>query len=173
MARMIRIRFNLNHHNNPRSLSPSLKTTCNGNPFSCVNQKKQAMKFLYSALAFVLCAGILSCKKDIQYSQGLIDIGTCSNRTIGSKTVQICFEELLEDSRCPANANCIWQGVARAKFLMKLNGNETSFDLSTTDLSPHYVNERTIMGYKVRLINIFPYPGLGTGPLQAEVEISE
>jgi hypothetical protein len=115
----------------------------------------------------------LSCKKEIVSSQSVIDINACMQRTFDNDQVRVCFVALVEDSRCPANANCVWQGVARARFTIEAKGEQRTFDLSTLDLSAEYRKERVELGYTIRLINIYPYPGLGNAPLQAEVELSK
>ncbi len=41
------------------------------------------------------------------------------------------FLELIEDSRCPEDVNCVWAGVARIKIRVSKNGKTSDFELNT------------------------------------------
>ena len=51
--------------------------------------------------------------------------------------VRITFAEILEDSRCPSNVQCIWQGNAklRLNFANTRNNSTRSAEINTTQLS--------------------------------------
>jgi len=63
------------------------------------------------------------------------------------------FLNVLEDSRCPSDVTCIWQGKASMSFSM-------SEDLKTEIILDTYEqNTATVFGkYKVELIDVNPYP---------------
>ncbi|HEY0354937.1 MAG TPA: hypothetical protein VGC29_01965 [Flavisolibacter sp.] len=130
------------------------------------------MKFIYIAI-ILLAVGSVSCKKDLESQQTMVELNQCSEKTFGSETVKICYEAIVEDSRCPANANCAWQGVAKARFTIEVNGTGKTIELSTLTLKPQYQNKISALGYDFRLINLHPYPGTGGGQDQAEIEISK
>src|SRR5688500_11058174 len=52
-----------------------------------------------------------------------------------SKTgrITVKFLELIEDSRCPADVNCVWAGVARIKVQLRKNGKSAEVELNTND----------------------------------------
>lgn len=64
--------------------------------------------------------------------------------------LSITFEELLEDSRCPEGATCVWAGNGRV--LIKLNELQTELN---TYLDP---KNTSLFDYKVELIQLIPYP---------------
>lgn len=129
------------------------------------------MRLLFFFSALLLMA--VSCKKNFQHEGLALRENSCKVLNIGSQDVKICFEELTEDSRCPANANCVWEGAAKGRFKLTVNNSSATFELATLTFSPHYQNEVVALGYKVRLVNIFPYPGTGGGEVTADVEITQ
>jgi hypothetical protein len=61
----------------------------------------------------------------------------------------------LNDSRCPANANCVWMGDAAATLRLDVGGAVATPTLHTT-LEP---KAATHAGYTVTLLRADPYPG--------------
>ena len=129
------------------------------------------MRLLFAISALLLMA--VSCRKSTR-SEGLaLRENSCKTVNVGGQDVRICFEELTEDSRCPANANCVWEGAAKGRFKLTVNTSSSTFELATLTMTPHYQNEIVALGYKVRLINILPYPGTGGGDVSADVEVTQ
>ena len=129
------------------------------------------MRLLFFFSALLLMA--VSCKKNFQHEGLALRENSCKVLNIGSQDVNICFEELTEDSRCPSYANCVWEGAAKARFKLTVNNSSTTFELATLTFSPHYQNEVVALGYNVRLVNVFPYPGTGGGEVTADAEITQ
>ena len=91
--------------------------------------------------------------------------------------VKLSFDAVVSDSRCPANAMCIWQGAATAAFSFTKNGDSHRFNLSTITMKPQYTKDTVIAGYKIEFINLLPYPGTFTPPapdsqIKAELKIT-
>lgn len=80
--------------------------------------------------------------------------------TLQNTNLRIKFKEVLEDSRCPLNAMCVWAGNAR--IVLDVNG--TLFELNT-NLEPRAA---FYAGYKITLIRLHPYPNVETMPIQPE-----
>lgn len=117
------------------------------------------MKRLSVAL-FILCV-LLSCQKsDNEGRPGQIILNKCQDRTIGSEKLTICFKELIEDSRCPANAMCVWQGVAIAAFTVSDGAGTHQVTLGTETIPGMCSKDTIVAGYKVEFIDLAPYPGL-------------
>ncbi len=70
---------------------------------------------------------------------------------IEKQNLNIKFIEVLEDSRCPEGAECVWEGNAKVKFEV----NSKEIILNTYRLEP---NEAEVEGYKIKLISVYPYP---------------
>ena len=43
---------------------------------------------------------------------------------------RIKFVEMVDDSRCPVDTNCIWAGNAKVKITVQRNGQEQSLDVT-------------------------------------------
>jgi hypothetical protein len=75
--------------------------------------------------------------------------------TLHNSKEHICisFDSLENDSRCPSGSNCIWAGEARIKITFSNAGDKKSFVLSTLT-----TQDTTISHYKIRLVDVTPYP---------------
>ncbi len=83
-----------------------------------------------------------------------VPIGEQKVTTKGKITVK--FIEVLEDSRCPPNVNCIWAGNARVKISLK-SGKKAAktFELNST-LEPRVV---VFDCYEISFGGLTPHPG--------------
>jgi hypothetical protein len=121
----------------------------------------------------ILAFANFSCEKALESNQPLIiPINTCLDKKANKESIEFCFDQLLEDSRCPINAVCVWQGVAKAKFSLKINGETKTFELSTLNMPPYYRTDTTLNGYKIKLTNISPPAGETGSKTMAELEIN-
>jgi len=60
-----------------------------------------------------------------------LELKNGEQKTTKTGRVTIKFLELIEDSRCPADVNCVWAGVARIKVRLSKNGKSADFELNT------------------------------------------
>jgi len=81
----------------------------------------------------------------------------------------------IEDSRCPANAMCIWAGRVAVELLLSKSADSHSVTLilqAGQQLGSTQVTLGTVT-YKVVLRSVLPYPGTGsTQPLKATVQVT-
>jgi len=140
------------------------------------------MKLFLSILLFItLTAFVNSCSKSgDKFREGTIELklSDCENGSIAGDDLKLCFTAVISDSRCPANAVCIWEGAATASFSFTKNGDTHRFNLSTITMKPSYSKDTVIAGYKIEFINLSPYPGTVTGPIsdsqrKAELKITK
>ena len=68
--------------------------------------------------------------------------------------INIKFVELVDDSRCPRDTNCIWAGNAKIKVRVTKNGRSKDIELNT-NLEPKDV---VFAGYSFRLVGLTPEP---------------
>src|SRR5215213_4690358 len=116
-----------------------------------------SFKLSFCFILLLLC----SCTKRIDnINDNYITLGNCNSQKINGNTVSLCFNEVLEDSRCPINAVCIWQGVATANFTFRSGSQEANFNLSTLTFpsSSRYNQDTVLFGYKISLLELRPYP---------------
>ena len=74
---------------------------------------------------------------------------------VGPAQVRLEFVEVSGDSRCPADAICIWGGDAVVSLRATAGTASTTLDLHTGDLARA---SATIQGLRVELKELQPYP---------------
>ena len=130
--------------------------------FGCQPAQTGFMRSILLALLIITAVSITACSKedDNQYKapsiislQAHIPLGHLGNTSLS-------FDEIISDSRCPANALCAWAGIAIAKFTLKEGNHSYPFMLSVMPGSPK--QDTLILGYYIELSDLKPYPGLGT-----------
>lgn len=118
------------------------------------------MKVMLLLPALLLFMCLAACKKSStpRALEGAVLLGGCKSEMFGSEEVIICYDALVNESRCPAEAYCIWEGLAIGKFTFKVNTEIHTFNLATRRFTA--INQDTIIAnYKIHLENIDPYPG--------------
>ena len=129
------------------------------------------MRLLLYIVPAVMVLIAHSCSKnDIELREGTVELALkrCCNGDIGGNNLRLCFDSLISDSRCPANAVCGWAGTAIAKFSLTNNNETEIFVLSTLDMFPTYTRDTVLMGYKIEFVNLSPYPGTVPMPVPAD-----
>ena len=73
--------------------------------------------------------------------------------------VRLRFDQVLEDSRCPEGAQCIWAGQVRAQLHAWADGAAAeTFELITSTAKQAPDNAHTYHGYRIELLAVDPYP---------------
>lgn len=115
---------------------------------------------------------ISGCVKEQHFSYNEVNVNSCEQEKIDNETVTLCLDSVLSDSRCPRYSSCVWQGVAQARFIFRVQNTQHKFILSTANL-PGYRQDTIIAGYSIRFVDLLPYPGDPPSPAKAIVEISK
>lgn len=68
--------------------------------------------------------------------------------------LSVRFVELVEDSRCPVDTNCVWAGNAKIKIRVSRNGRSQDLTLDTNGQN----QAATAEGYSIKLIALTPTP---------------
>lgn len=68
------------------------------------------------------------------------------------------YVKLVNESRCPANAICVWQGDAAVQLEARAGGGTANVTIHTA-LDPKVLE---LSGYRVSLLEVQPYPGTGS-----------
>jgi hypothetical protein len=75
-------------------------------------------------------------------------------RSVPRAGFKIKFAEMVEDSRCPADVNCIWAGNAKVKIeLRRGRGQSKTFELNSTT-TPNVIEYN---GYEIKLKELTPH----------------
>jgi hypothetical protein len=69
----------------------------------------------------------------------------------------LTFAQLVDDSRCPANAVCVWEGDAAVRLRAATTTDAVEATIHTR-LDPKVLEVRS---YTVSLLEVQPYPGTG------------
>lgn len=76
---------------------------------------------------------------------------------VSSDNVQLKFLEVQQDSRCPVNVQCIWQG--QAKVAISLTRNEQPLGNLTLETSVDgQPIAQSVNGYSIKLVKVSPQP---------------
>jgi hypothetical protein len=87
-----------------------------------------------------------------------IGLGT----TVTNDGVKIQFEEVLEDSRCPANVQCVWAGQARVK--VNISGPDMPEEALELIVGKKDKDVLCILdGYVMKAMSLAPYPDTTNG----------
>ncbi|WP_234572699.1 hypothetical protein [Rhodohalobacter sp. 614A] len=109
------------------------------------------MKSIFLYLLLMICTACQSSLTPEQYDYGdEFDLAIGEKTRIGDNRISVEFVDVLEDSRCPSNANCIWAG--NGKVQLKVQNHDI---ILNTYLEPH---DTTITNIHVELLNLAPYP---------------
>ena len=84
--------------------------------------------------------------------------------TIRIGALSLEFTTLAEDSRCPLNAACVWEGNARI-LVTATEGTETAV-LALNTAAHLYPSSGTFAGYRIELRALAPYPPWSNQPVE-------
>lgn len=129
-------------------------------------------------LLILLTLLVYSCSKDVNHpiSQNnlkvggnvILDYGKCL-KTI-DKEYEICLISI-NDSRCPSDVVCVWEGDAAVEFNLKSNTENNYFTLHSNN---KFQQDTIINNLKIKLLNVFVDPDSDNPPNQSgySVELS-
>jgi hypothetical protein len=114
------------------------------------------MKGFFTIFPVAIVFAFVSCnKEELPISENFIPINTCQSYTVDSKKLTLCLDSIIDDSRCPVDAVCIWQGMGVARFKLNAENMDHIITLATLKFA-HYNRDTTIAGFKIELINLSP-----------------
>ena len=109
------------------------------------------MKILTAVLLVLFGFGSFTAVSAKQPERILVKINGSATAKGG---IKIKFVELVEDSRCPTDTNCIWAGNAKIKVRITKNGRSKDLEMNT-GLDP---KEVFFAGYSFKLVGLTPQP---------------
>jgi hypothetical protein len=80
--------------------------------------------------------------------------------TLQGSNLRIKFVKVETDSRCPADVKCVWAGNAAIQVEIA-SGRQSKAVTLSTGRGPAFVSEVRYQGYKVKLVDLSPYPRSG------------
>ena len=89
-----------------------------------------------------------------------VTIGLEKQVKIPNSKVSIQFKDILEDSRCPVDVTCVWEGVATVDIEAVSGTQKASFQVGTRDFLPKNITKSfSFSGYKFTLTELKSQPG--------------
>ena len=110
------------------------------------------MKGLAASLILMLGLGILPANAAKRAES--ISVQVNKEKRFPKAKLNVRFVELVEDSRCPTDANCVWAGNAKIKI--RVTGSGKSQDLTLDTNGPN--SSAVAMGYTIKLVGLTPSP---------------
>lgn len=112
--------------------------------------------FLSFVLLFVTASALV--ETQAQTIQQL-KLAVKNQKTVTKDKLTVKFVSVIEDSRCPTGANCIWAGNAKIQIkITNRKGVSKIFELNT-NLEPQTVK---FEGYEIKLGALIPHPKADT-----------
>ena len=79
------------------------------------------------------------------------------------------FDAVVEDSRCPANAMCVWEGRAIVKVTLRGISHEATVDLHSNVPA---LRSATLDGVRIEWLRLDPYPYAGADQPAEEYRVT-
>ncbi|MGX9788583.1 hypothetical protein [Mycobacterium sp. MMS18-G62] len=96
-------------------------------------------------------------------------LGGGQEAVIASENLRVRFEQVLEDSRCPARVKCVWTGQARIAVVVQPNTSVPSTVTFNTNPAPGQTVDVVAVGeYTIELQSLDPYPQSPEDPIPFE-----
>ena len=137
------------------------------------------MKYLFSIVPLLFLLSSRSCDKKVQDTPSVM-LGETLEIAYGQKTM-IDSEGLgityagINDSRCPADVQCIRAGEAKIELLLEKNGQSDKIMLEAKglcmDRDGKCGNSNGAMGYMFQLLTADPYPEEGKSTAKEKTSI--
>jgi hypothetical protein len=110
------------------------------------------MKFSAYFISLIVLFILASCtKQSSQAGENYIPVNQCQSYYNGSVTC--CLDSVIQDSRCPLNATCIWAGIGVVRFKVNVSNAAHTITLATFKFTP-YTQDTTVSGFKIELVNL-------------------
>lgn len=78
--------------------------------------------------------------------------------TLKGEKLRVRFAAVTEDSRCPADVKCMWAGNAAVRLDVTTNGRSEESLTLNTGRGASFATDARYQGYKVKLVDLSPYP---------------
>ena len=126
----------------------------------------------------IIFAGVLAalissgCEKEQKLESTLllndtVEMANFETKYNHEKNIVLRMDSVLGDSRCPSNVQCVWEGNAEVRFLFTVDSKGTDFVLNTHG-GKQFNSDTVISGYRIKLLDLAPYPEDPVEILQVE-----
>jgi len=97
-----------------------------------------------------------------------ISIELGKTKTIPGSKLSLQFKEVVEESRCPVDVTCVWEGIAIVDIAATSGSEKADLQIATRDFEQKNVKKSaSFAGYRVTLVELKPQPGAKEEPVTA------
>lgn len=118
------------------------------------------MKFFY-LFVFIFSTSLVSAQENTKASPPVIVAKIPLGETVVFESTAITFKSVIEDSRCPTDVTCVWEGQAKVLVALKSNGLTVEKELlfRGTDFGSESENTLLVTDLKKYIgYRLSPYP---------------
>lgn len=106
-------------------------------------------------LTSVLLLLIMSSTALFAQDPAVVSLRLNQERTVPGSRVKVRFDRVIEDSRCPINARCVWAGNAKVRLTATRGSDRRVIELNT-ELDSKTID---VHGLKLTIDQLTPHPG--------------
>lgn len=141
----------------------------------CQPCKRTAMKPAIW-LAAITALTFITCKKsgtETGAGELTIPLHQCRMSFLGGRPVQLCYDSLIFENRCPEPYWCFTSGPVAGSFSFIVGENKHTLRLGSAKWPGHFTTDTIVENCKIEFVTIDPYPGRqNPPPAQAKVTIT-
>lgn len=105
----------------------------------------------------------------VNAKSGMVSLKEGENKFVKELGMNVTFKKIVEDSRCPKDVNCVWEGVATAEIeVMGLETRPMTLRISTLTQGEKYKKVQQFNGYNISLDQLTPETTSGKGMKQLQ-----
>ncbi len=82
-------------------------------------------------------------------------IGLGQKAEVRESGLEITFDRVIDDSRCPKGVECVWAGNGKVELTIHFSGEDPRIQEINTNLDPKEIQAAE---YRIQLIDLQPYP---------------
>lgn len=111
-------------------------------------------------ISFLLVFGFMACsEKETTSELGLsFDLGFEEQKVISDHGISVHFAQVVEDSRCPTDVICVWEGQVTVKLAVSVAENKKDISLISREGDYLDLARDTFENYIFILEAVHPYP---------------
>ena len=122
----------------------------------------------------IVCSLVwLSCEEvppDVLYGEPF-ELAYGESALVGEKAIEVGFQSVITDFRCPIGVICNWEGIAAIQLYLLHVDRDSVFLPASTGRYLSYRNPKDTLGYRITLVQLNPYPEWNKPIVPAEYEV--
>ena len=119
------------------------------------------MKYIKYLLVAVVSASVINCSQqnNVTNIDKPVVLQITKEQKINNQLF-ITYSDLIEDSRCPKDVDCVWEGLGIAELEIRKDNSIKKIKIATRDFESTNAKQTVELdGYSYKLIDMKPYPG--------------